>query len=350
MAVTGSDIARELGVSQSTVSRALRGDPRIALGTRERVAETARRLGYTPNLAARALITSRTRTVGVVVPDIVSPVSAELLDILHGLLSSLGYRTLLLSESADALGVEAVASALDGRGVDGVLWASATLDARSAEIFSRRGVPIVLIGRSVDRVQVDSVIADDFVAGRLLGRALVLLGHHRIGHIAGPRNTSTSRDREAGLRAALEELGCPLDEDLRRTGEYSLQAGYQWCMELMTSERPPTAIVCGDDSIAFGALDGARRLGIKVPQELSITGVGDVEMASWELISLTTVREPLAQMAKTAVRMLTERMESDRERDTRDVVFPVQLVQRDTSGPAPPRPATVRRTLSARQP
>jgi LacI family transcriptional regulator len=273
----------------------------------------------------------------VVVSDITNPFYPELLDVLHSELSLLGYRTVLFNERTDERGAEEMLGQLAARAVDGMVFASATLGSHSADIFSRRGLPVVLLNRYVDGARVDRVIADNRGGGELAGRFIVELGHRRIALIAGPENTSTSRDREAGLRAALEGLDVPLDDRLRRTGTYSHQSGYQACMELMTGDDPPTAIICGNDVIAFGALDAAHRLQRHIPEDVSIIGYDDIEMANWEVFNLTTIRQPLARMAKVAVGMLAERVEGHRAGEPREVVFPSQLVKRETAGPVPDR-------------
>jgi LacI family transcriptional regulator len=162
----------------------------------------------------------------------------------------------------------------------------------------------------------------------------VRLGHRSIGHIAGPPNTSTARDREAGFREALERLGARLDPVLRRSGDYSHREGYRWCIDLLDRPEPPTAIFCGNDVIALGALDGARRRGVAVPEELSIVGFDDIALAAWESFRLTTVRQPLADMATDAVRALIGRVEGTDASPPRRVVFPTELIQRATVAPA----------------
>lgn len=335
MAVNSRDIAREAGVSQSTVSRALRGDPRVADETRAKIVEAAERLRYTPNLAARSLITNRTRTIGVVVADITNPFYPALVEVLHDEFSLSGYRTVLFNERTDAGGADEVLPQLAGRAVDGLVFTSATLGSRWADAFSTRGLPVVMLNRYVDEAPVDRVVSDNYGGGVLAAHFLAgELGHRRIALIAGPENTSTSRDREAGFRTALGELGVEFEDSLRRVGDYSHQSGYQWCLDLLASEPRPTAIFCGNDVIALGAIDAARRLGVTVPAEVSILGFDDIEMASWEVFSLSTIQQPLPRMAKVAARMLIDRLEHANGPPHRVVAFPTHLVRRDTTGPA----------------
>ncbi len=194
MPVTSRDIAREIGLSQSTVSRALRGDPRVAPETLARVTEAAERLRYVPDAAARSLSSGRTQTVGVVVADILNPFYPEIVEVLHGELLHEGYATVLLNEP---LGPD-LARQLGGRTVDGLIVVAATLDATFVEQLPQMGIPLVLLNRYVDGADVDRVLSDNVAGGALAVEHLLDLGHRRIGLIAGPANTSTSRDREQG--------------------------------------------------------------------------------------------------------------------------------------------------------
>ncbi|MDO8186313.1 LacI family DNA-binding transcriptional regulator [Conexibacter sp. JD483] len=334
MSVTSRDIAREIGLSQSTVSRALRGDPRVAPETLERVRAAAERLRYVPDAAARMLSSGRTQTVGVVVADILNPFYPEIVEVLHSELRHEGYATVLLNEP---LGPD-LASQLGGRTVDGLIVVAATLDAAFVARLPAIGIPLVLLNRYVDDADTDRVLSDNVAGGALAVEHLIGLGHRRIGLIAGPANTSTARDREQGLRAALERHDVPFDASLRREGSFTHESGYQHCSELLRLPQPPSAIVCASDVIAFGALDAAKRLGVAVPQQLSVIGYDDVAMAAWEAFALTTIRQPLTRMAKRAVRVLLERLQAagavapaapQRE------IFPPQLVKRETTAPPP---------------
>jgi LacI family transcriptional regulator len=327
--VTSRDIAREAGVSQPTVSRALRGDPRVAPATTALVQTTATRLGYVPDAAAQTLITRRTGTVAVVVADITNPFYPELVEALHDELGRATYRTVLLNERTDARGVDTLMRA---GAVDGAIVATATLDERTRALLTDERAPIVQVVREVDGVDRDAVVSDNRGGAVLAAELLVSLGHRRIGLVSGPLDTSTARDRDAGFEAALGRLGLGLDVRLRRRGEYAHHTGHQCCLELLEEPEPPTAIFCGNDVIALGALDAARRRRVAVPGELSILGFDDISLAGWESFRLTTVRQPLAEMAHAAVRALVRRIEGD-DGPPRRTVFPTELIQRATTGP-----------------
>ncbi|MCW2820697.1 MAG: LacI family transcriptional regulator [Marmoricola sp.] len=328
---TSSTVAAEVGVSQSTVSRALRGDPRVSSETRLRIEAAAERLGY--RLASTPLPSPElTRTIGVVVADLTNPFFPTLLTPIHDELRLMGYRVVLFAERTDIpTGQEALSRLLD-RSIDGVLVTTATLGSRLTEAVRRRDLPVVLLNRYVDGMDVDRVVADNHEGGRLAGRHLTQLGHRRIGVINGPSNTSTCRDRYAGFTGALAEEGVEVDAALVREGPYSHQSGYQHARELLRLDDAPTAIFCGNDIIGFGAVDAARSLSIQVPTGVSILGFDDVPMASWEVFQLTTVRQPLDDMARSAARMLVERIESDTPVGTgREQVFATSLVKRSTT-------------------
>lgn len=338
-APTSWTVARAAGVSQSTVSRALRGDPRVREETRHRVAEAARRLGYVPNSLASSLVSRSTRTVAVIVSDLTNPFFPSLLTPIYDELQLLGYRVVLFTERTDIpTGQETLRRLLD-RSIDGVLVTTATLDSRFAAELQRRGLPMVLLNRYIDGLDVDRVVSDNHAGAVLAGRHLIELGHRRVALVRGPSNTSTSRDRMAGLAEALAGAGLPLDPELVREGSYSHQSGYQHTRELLRLPDPPTAIVCGNDVIAFGALDAALSLVVRVPQDVSIIGFDDIPMAAWEVFQLTTLRQPTSDMARAAVRMLAERIEHTEEIGTgREQVFATSLVRRATVDRPPVRP------------
>ena len=327
--MTSKDIARALAVSQSTVSRALRGDPRVAPATIARVLEAAQRMDYTPNLAARSLITRRTSTVGVVVSDITNPFYPELVEILHNEFALVGYRTILLNERTDAQLERYLAELIGGRAVDGLVYTSAMLDAPLVGASTER-LPVVLLNRSSGSTSVDTVVADNVGGGRLAAELLVARGHRRIALVGGPENASTARDREAGFRDALAAGGVPLDPGLRRVGQFSHESGYHWCLELLALDPRPTAIFAANDVVAFGVLDAARRLGVRVPEELSVIGFDDIDMARWEGFALTTIRQPRPEMARAAAGLLLERIDADESRPATARVFPVEAVHRAT--------------------
>jgi LacI family transcriptional regulator len=333
VAVTSKDIARRLSISQSTVSRALRGDPRVSAETKARILEAARQMEYTPNLAARSLITRRTGTIGLIVSDITNPFYPELLGVLHNEFALAGYRTVLFNERTDAPLERHVADLVNGAAVDGLVYVSATLGMPLPGSGTGR-IPVVLVNRYVEGDAVDTVVCDNRSGGRAVAEAMLDLGHRRVALISGPENATTRRDREQGFREGLESRGDELDDTLRRVGQFSHHSGYQWGLDLLASRTRPSAIFAANDLIAFGALDAARRIGIRVPDDLSVVGFDDIDMAGWEAFNLTTVKQPLGKMGREAVGLLLERIAAAEDAvPPRRRTLPVELVRRRTLAP-----------------
>ena len=336
-APTSHDVAREAGLSQSTVSRALRDDPRVTAATRERVLAAAARLGYTPSALGRQLVQRRTRTIGMVVTDIGNPYYPNLIAPLHDELADLGYRMALFTErleGEDHGGLERLEGLFD-RGIDGAVLTTSTLDGTVAHELSRRGLPFTFLTRVVDGVLADSVTVDNALGASLMAAEVARVGHRRVGAIFGPANTSTGRDRERGFRAGLAAAGAPLDAACVRRGSYTVDAGHASMLDLMEASERPTAVVCFNDLVAIGALNAAHALGLRVPADVSITGWDDLPIAAWEICRLTTVNQSMHGMARAAARLVVERVEGRAGAEPRHVLFEPRLVHRASLGPPP---------------
>ena len=207
---------------------------------------------------------------GVVVADITNPFYPELLDILHNEFALANYRTILLNERTDAQLEQHVAQLINGGAVDGLVYVSAVLGMPLPGRGSSAR-PVVLLNREISSATTDAVVSDNRGGGRAVAEALLNLGHRRIALIAGPENTSTSRDRELGFTEQLRASGAPLDERLRRVGQFSHKSGYQWCLDLLAADPRPTALFAANDVIAFGALDAARRLRVRFPRSYPLS-------------------------------------------------------------------------------
>ncbi len=329
---TSHDVAEAAGVAQSTVSRALSGDPNISEATRERVAEAARQLSYAPNVSARSLITRRANRVGVFLSEITNPFYPELVEGLEREFGALGYSLILFSDGG---GERDQLELFSGRTVDGLVFTSAELEFPLADRLLEAGAPTVFLNRHIDDERFDRVVSDNVGGGRLAGELLLDLGHERIAQISGPPQTSTARERDTGFQAALRERGDGLAEAYHREGPYSHEAGFEACRSLLGAEPRPTAIFCGNDVIALGAWDAAVSAGLEIPRDLSIVGFDDILVGAWDSIQLTTVRQPLAEMAQASARLLVERMQEGAAGPGRAEAFPVEMVMRRTAGPPP---------------
>jgi LacI family transcriptional regulator len=335
--VTSRDVAKEAGVSQPTVSRALAGAQVISPETRERVVAAAARLNYVAKRSNRTDNTMhrRTRIVGVVVAALTNSFYTLLLNRLHHELASAGYSMVLMIDQYENLSDLSNLQLLLNRTLDGVIFTTATLDSVAVRSLHEQGIPLVLAVRSAAVPAVDVIESDNVVAAKEMMRHLLELGHRRIGFILGPNNTSTSVQRFKGASAALAEVGQKPDPSLCVWGPYSHEAGYSSVLRLWNSPEPPTAIFCSNDLLALGALDAARKHGVDVPGQLSVVGFDDIPGADWAAVQLTTVRVGINEIAMLAAQRILERMQLKTYLPGRRDVLPTSLIRRATS--APPR-------------
>jgi LacI family transcriptional regulator len=342
MAATSFDVARLAGVSQPTVSRALRGEQSVAAETRRRVEEAAAALGYVTSHLGRGLATRRTRRIGVVAAELTNPFYPHLVGPLHDELERAGYRSVLYVERGDdPLTVRELA---DGS-LDGVVLTTAPLESTLPQSLAERGVPFVQVNREVDGVVADAVVVDNVRGAKLLADLLLDLGHERIGAVFGPTWASTGRDREHGFRRALADRGRELPDSLTLHGPFGFEEGKRGLQSLLGTDDPPTAVFCGNDVLALGALDEAARRGLRVPDDLTVVGFDDISFASWARFDLTTVRCDLARLAAVGIELLLKRITGRRDKHGdshaeyhQRVVLPVEVVLRGSHGAPAARP------------
>jgi len=294
---TAKHIAAELGVSQSTISRAFTKDASISAEMRAKVMEAAGKAGYTPNAIARSLITRRSGIVGIVMADLTNPFYPEVLEALTNRLQRDDLHTLLFNVPEGHEVDEALPLVLQYQ-VDAVVITSATLSSRMAKTCAARGTPVVLLNRHVPGSGVHAVACDNYLAGRTVARFLAERGHKRMAYVAGKSDTATNIDREKGFVDQLAELGMSLwgragDED------YTHDAGYRAALQLLGREQKPDAIFFANDILAIGGIDAIRGVaGLSIPRDISVVGFDNIRMAEWPSYNLTTVRQPIAEMAE----------------------------------------------------
>lgn len=308
--VTGYDVARRAGVSQSTVSRALRDDPRVVEETRVRIRALATEMGYVPHVTARSLITRRSSTIGIVSGDLHNPSYPTLVNTLQDRFARNDYRVLLMSDRTEGA-LEKDIRALRGGLVDGVVFISSRLDSPMVSEMIEWRIPLVVLSRDVDgrdALRVDRVTSDNVGGGRLVADHMVEMGHTRIGLISGPLDNPSIRLREQGFRDGLVDRGVPLVERYVRRGAVDAATGLDGGLTLLSGEDRPTAVFCATDYIAYGTLDAAKRLALDVPGDVSVVGYNDLQQSSWSIFDLTTVRQPLDDMAVAAADLLLARI------------------------------------------
>lgn len=328
--VTSHDVARLAGVSQPTVSRALREDPRVSADTRERVRRAAERLHYVPSAIGRSLSTRSTRRVAMVA-DLGNPLYPELMGPVHAALEQHGYRLVLFAEDENADEAAAYDRLFD-QSIDGVVLTTTRLNSTLPAALTRRQVPYVMLNRTIPGAEAVSCVADNVGGARQVGQRLVTDGHRRIAALLGPEQTSTGRDRERGFRDALAEAGVALPERHVRRDWFTYASGYAGMKHLLAERPAPTAVFCANDQVAVGAINAATELGVRVPHDVNVIGFDDLPMASWPVFALTTVRVAFDQMSRAVVDLLVGQLTGTD--GTGPHVFDTELVLRRTHGPA----------------
>ncbi len=315
------DVAAAAGVDASVVSRVLSGDTRLSIRpeTRQRVLDAATQLHYRPNTAARTLKTARTMAIGMIVPDLANVNYATIAQGAEEQAATAGYALLIASGShTERLGD------LHGR-IDGLLVGMATSETPRVGDFGH-GVPALLVNRR-EPCGIASVTVDDESGAFVATQYLTSLGHARIGHIAGPQNADTARRRLAGYGRGLAAAGIGRAGELIAESSFDEAGGNVAATRLLRLEPRPTALFVGNVRAAIGAMAAARRLGLRIPDDVSVVGFHDAPFAGYLDPPLTTVRLPLVEMGRQAVDHLLALLNGDPVEDSM-VGTPPELVVR----------------------
>lgn len=337
MTVTSFDVAKLAEVSQPTVSRVMRGMKNVSPEKTERVLAAAKQLGYVPSYLARTLSIRKTNRVAIISAEITNPYYPELIHPLLKELEGLGYKGVLIADKpAYAESPQSINELIDGS-YDGIIITTARFDSSLPLHLTRSKIPHVLVNRTVELAAQEhaqqqnlSVVADNADGMKKIVEFLHGHGHREVGVIHGPRSTSTGSERAQALLLALAQKRMTLESSNQAHAEFSHEAGFEAASNILQQPARPTAIVCANDVIAFGAISAAKSLGIKVPEELTITGFDDISMARWPAFGLTTVRVDLQVMAKESVKLLHAAISGSTK--SVNTVLPVEVVARKTHG------------------
>jgi LacI family xylobiose transport system transcriptional regulator len=305
---TLAEIAREAGVSAPTVSKVLNGRADVAPGTRMRVEELLRAHGY----RRRRAESTRSPLIDLVFHELESAWALEVIRGVENVARDAGM-SVVLSEIAGRLTPGRTwADQVAARRPHGVILVLSELDESQRALLTSRSIPFVVMDPAGDPgSDVPSIGATNWQGGLAATRHLVELGHTRIGAISGPLRMMCSRARVDGYRAALETAELPVDPSLIVTGDFHHEAGYRLGLELLRRPDRPTAVFAGNDLQALGLYEAARELGLRVPEDLSVVGFDDLPVARWVGPPLTTVRQPLTEMAEAAARLVLELARGD---------------------------------------
>ncbi|MGW8955935.1 LacI family DNA-binding transcriptional regulator [Streptomyces sp. NPDC055709] len=336
MTASITDVARACGVSASTVSRALRGQPGVSQEVRQQIAAVAASLGYTPSRSASSLASGRTLTIGVIAPYVGRWFFGTVLDAAERVLSAAGYDVLLYNVGSAEARKRFFTRLPARKRVDAVLSLLVPEPEESAALRSL-GVPLATVVGG-PRAGFIVVGIDDRAGATHAVRHLVNLGHRRIGLITGasePMHWTTPVERTRAYHDVLAEAGIPHDAALEMDGGFTVEGGQQAMNELLATSRPPTAVFAQSDEMAMGALRALRLHRLKVPDDVSVVGFDDHELA--EVVGLTTIAQPVAEQGAQVARLLLDQL-NDRDNPVPvDTRMPIRLVLRDTTSPPNPR-------------
>lgn len=330
--ITIRDIAHRAGVATGTVSMVLRDSPRVADATRARVKGIMRELGYIYDRGAGQLRSKRSNIIGVSICDLVNPYFAETTAGIEEAVESSG-RVLVLGNCAESVPRQLrFLETLRQYNVEGLLLTPAIgmPKERLAELLEWR-IPMVQVTRYVPGVAADFVGNDNRLGAELATGHLLALGHRRLGYVGLTESTTTGHDRFAGFKTTLEGAGLPLSEDWVAECLATREGGFQAISRMFARGRPPSAVVCFNDLVAFGAMLALRRLGLEPGRDCSVVGADDVaEAALWQP-PLTTLAIDVKRIGREAARLLAERIK-DPDRPIERIVVEPRLVVRSSCG------------------
>ena len=330
--ITLADIAYDIGVSTATVSLALRDSPLVAEATRERVKERAEALGYVYNRRAASLRTRRSDIVGVVVRDIINPFFAEILASIEAEIGANKQTFILANHNDDLSAQQDFFETLVEFGADGVVLSpSIGTTASHIAAIEERGLPVVMVARTVEGAHAPAFVGNDVEGMRLATRHLIERGHRDIALVGGTRKTSTGQARRAGFARAMEEAG--LDPKPKHDIEipYWRKRGYEAAEELVKAGPLPSAIACCSDTVALGVCAALANHGVRVGHDVMVTGYDDIEEASYAAPPLTTVYDGHHEIGRLAARALYEKITGAEVEEQPTTVAP-KLVVRASSG------------------
>jgi len=331
MAPTMKDIAKKAKVSVITVSRAMNSRPDINRETKSRILKIARELNYTPDHLARSLVTRKTKTVAVLVPDNVDSFYAAVVQGIGDECRERGYGIFLWNthDSADKE-LDCLRQAREKR-TDGMLIYPVQADGRYIKELRRNPVPFVFLNRHADAVDVDFVINDNVHGAYLAVNHLLQKGHKDITYVCAKPNASSGRERIEGCRKAIREAGLPSQSLDLLVCEETIESCYKLVKELVAKEKRPSAIFVWDDRLAIGAMKAIAEANLRIPQDVALVGYDDIEISAYLHPPLTTVRQPTHQIGETAARILLDKLESEELSKPKKTILKPELVVRDTT-------------------
>jgi DNA-binding LacI/PurR family transcriptional regulator len=325
------DVAEYAGVSVTTVSNVVRDFPFISAETRDKVQEAIDTLGYSPHVVARGLRSGQTQALAFIVPDLPNPYFAEIVAAAEDIAQHYGYTLLVFNSHEDEEREAACIRRATSRWADGLLIAHTTQTRQSPDLWRDLNIPVVAIDRIPDHYVGNACALDNLHAGQLATEHLIACGHRHIAHIAGPANVRPALDRHEGYRQALAAHGIGWQRVLHCSPVWGPDDGFRLANQLLDEAERPTALFASNDRVAIGALHALQERSLRVPQDVSLVGVDDIEFSQHLNPPLTTVRQPLEALAQEGVDMLLRLIRGETLAQPTRILQPELVVRRSTA-------------------
>ena len=336
MKATIKDIAKAANVSPTAVSMAINNRRGVSQQTRKRILRIAKNLNYTPNYAARSLISKRSCTLGLIISDIADPFYPELAKGIEEKANSLGYSIILCNTGLNLDKEKHCADTLLRRNVDGIIFSTVVVDDPNIDQLIQNQFPFVVINRIPFKHpfadKIDHVIIDSYAGGYKAVEHLYKLGHDRIAIIAGYMKVSTAIDRTEGAKKAMSDYGLEFNPQFFIECNYSRQQAFQAAKRLLALKKTPTAFFVQDDNMALGVREAVLSCGLKIPEDIAIIGFDDIDMASITGIELTTISQKKYEMGVMATQILINKIEGETPSMVNKLVLDAELIIRKSCG------------------
>lgn len=310
-AATMKDVAEQAGVSTATVSRALMNPEKVSASTRQKVDQAVMAVGYSPHALSRNLKRNESRTILVIVPDICDPFFADLIKGIERTAAESGYLVLIGDCAQQNQQEKTFINLIITKQIDGMLLLGSDLPFDASKEEQRNLPPMVMANEFAPELELPTVHIDNLTAAFEAVHYLLNLGHQRIACIEGPKHMPLCQYRSQGYVQALRRNGISVENALTAQGDFSYESGAQAVTELMALPSPPTAIFCHNDIMAIGAMFQAKKMGLRIPQDLSVVGFDDIKASQFTDPPLTTVAQPRFQLGRQAMLLLLEQLQGN---------------------------------------
>ena len=330
--VTIEDVAQRAQVSRATVSRVLNNNSRVDETLRARVLEAVQVLGYQPNHVARRLRARSSTVIGLIISDIQNPYFISVIRGVEDTSYTQHMSVVLCNSDEDVAKQQLYLQLMESEHVAGLIIVPANSHDNAGLVrLKQAGIPIILLDRIVETLQVDAVKVDNVRGAYEAVNHLIVLGHQQIGMISGFKHLTTGDERYHGYRDALNAAGLPIDDKLVRFGDFKTESGYRLTRELMSAPNPPQALFVANNLMTLGAMRALRELGVRIPEDIALVGFDDMPWSGELFSPLTAVSQPTYELGQEAVQLLMRRI-SQPNAPYRTVVLQTQLIVRESSG------------------